>query len=59
MIKNTAQAATGKPILGMLLGGLLLAVIGWGIVRPDDEETIARNSAGVAIVHQLTGTNSR
>jgi hypothetical protein len=53
------QTAIAKPVFGILLGGLQLAVIGWGIGRPDDEEVIARNSAGVAIVHQLSGTNSR
>ncbi|BCG86548.1 hypothetical protein MesoLj113c_26580 [Mesorhizobium sp. 113-3-9] len=59
MVKIRAKAAIGKPLLGMLLGGLLLGVIGWGIGRPDDEEVMARNSAGAAIVHQLSGTNSR
>jgi len=59
MINDRAQAAIGKPVLGMLLGGVLLAVIGWGICWPDDEEAMARNSAGTAIVHRLSGTNSR
>ncbi|WP_157865864.1 hypothetical protein [Mesorhizobium japonicum] len=57
MTNIRAGAATGKPVVGMLLGGLLLAVICWGIGRPDDEEAMARNSAGAAVVHQLSGTN--
>jgi hypothetical protein len=57
MTNIRARAATGKPVVGMLLGGLLLAVIGWGIGRPDDEEAMARSSAGAAVVHQLSGTN--
>jgi len=57
MTNIRARAATGRPVLGMLLGGLLLAVIGWGIGRPDDQEAMARSSAGAAVVHQLSGTN--
>lgn len=56
MIKHRANDAIDKPVLGMLLGGLLLAVICWCIARPDGD-AVMPGSAGAAIVKQLSETN--